>query len=128
MKQNKILQIGLVDDDMKYKIHYKANDEVHNLEPVYKFMESQGYKYDLYNNGHVLFLRPDIDDPSEEIYFELNLNNKTILKYMQSTKLSSWNISFTPEELKFFDLLNFEIAPSHSDDMRQDITDWVDDR
>jgi hypothetical protein len=111
---------------MKYKIHYKANDEVHNLAPITKFMESQGYKYDLYNHGHVLFVRPDIDDPSEEIYFELNLNNKTISKYMQSTKMSSWNVSLTREELRFFDMLDFEISSSHSENVfGQEITDWI---
>jgi hypothetical protein len=113
---------------MKYKIHYKANDEVHNLEPITKFMESQGYEYASYDMyGNVLFIRPDIDDPSEKIYFIISLTNKTISKYVESTKLNIWNISFTSEELKFFDLLNFEIGPSHSNDMRQDITDWVDD-
>lgn len=112
---------------MKYKIHYKANDKVHNLEPIIKFMESQGYKYDMYNHGHVLFVRPDFDDPSEEIYFEINLNNRTISKYIRSNKMDSWDISFTTEELKFFDRLDFEVAASDGGELIQDITDWVED-
>lgn len=114
---------------MKYKINYKSNDTVYYMNKIIDFMKSQGYKYKMHNQPHVLFTREDFNDPEDTINFEVNYKNKYITKYMTNKEAGDhWDISFTTDELKFFDLLDYEVDSVYRGEaISQDITDWVEE-
>lgn len=114
---------------MKYKINYKSNDSVYYLNKINEFMKSQGYTYKRHDHPHVLYTREDFDNPEEIINFEINYENKYIIKYITNKAAGDhWDISFTTDELKFFDLLDYEVESVYKGDVvSQDITDWVEE-
>jgi hypothetical protein len=130
---------------MKYKIHYKANDEVEDYAFISKFMKKNGYQFNYeylrQNDPDYCFVMRKKEN-STYVYFAICPNNHKIRKYTQS-KTSIWidgvyqkdekDILFTKEELKFFDLLDFETESiirhlylyEDTYEPIQDITDWI---
>jgi hypothetical protein len=116
---------------MKYKIHYKGLDKVHNNLPIIEFMEEQGYKYYDYNDTLLYFKKKE---GFEQIKFHVNYRNNIITKttYPYLNPNGVYNpveedALFTKEELKFFDLLDYETESFFmEEEPLQDITDWID--
>lgn len=126
----KISQIGQI-CKMKYKIHYKALDEVHNLEPIVEFMKSINYVYSSYN-GYLLHFKKE--EEGKNVTFTVNYKKKTILKYFFTDNKDKTTLAgdtdFTKEELRFFDALDYEVDSiiygNEELHLLQDITDWMD--
>ena len=118
---------------MKYKIHYKASDEVYNNSLIVEFMEKNGYVYSSYN-GHTMHFKKE--EKGVKITLTVNFVKKTILKYFFDFELVpnkdnplTVDTTFTKEELRFFDSLDYEVDSilfdySKSENL-QDITDWI---
>jgi len=120
---------------MKYKIHYKASDEVYDNSLIVEFMNNNGYVYSSYN-GHTMHFKKD--EKGRKITLTVNFVKKTILKYFFDFELVAnkdnpltVDTDFTKEELKFFDLLDYEVDSILFDYFKsnskplQDITDWT---
>lgn len=117
---------------MKYRITYKGLDGADDLNKITKFMESLGYKSNLDYKPLddiilLLFSKKNLDNPEETTYFEINDKYKTVKKYIVSMKVGIADIKFTNEELKFFDLLDYELDSVYEDEkLTQYVTDWAD--
>jgi hypothetical protein len=118
---------------MKYKIHYKASDEVYYLEPIVQFMKSINYVYSSYN-GHTMHFKKE--EKGVKITLTVNFVKKTILKYFfdfvtvpNKDNPLTVDALFTKEELRFFDSLDYEVDSILLDyneiENLQDITDWI---
>lgn len=122
---------------MKYKIHYKSLDQVDDRKTlVQKINEFLYFFYSEKNN----FTGMHIDeDGSEAITFSIQFNWKIQDTFhvsiiwpkkegdpylISKTKYGEYE-SFTKEELKFFDALDFEMGHGHNMVTGQDIHDWV---
>lgn len=123
---------------MKYKINYKAVDstfdfeafkeKIENFYNSLKWIENLDVKYYNINEGisdrnrslivryHNNTLQDYLD---REIMVEIKPIKKEIKKFNYPTLQPTL---FMKEELKFFDLLNFELTRDNKD---QDISDWV---
>ena len=122
---------------MKYKIHYKANDETNNDESIIKFMEKNGYQFKQAYQNILPFTKKEKGD---QVFFNVNNEDRRISKYVLQFKNTNAEIEkdtlFTKEELRFFDLLDFETESivvrtnqwwfSSDTKAPQDITDWID--
>jgi hydrogenase maturation factor len=110
---------------MKYKINYKALDEVYDHTSIIEFMEKNGYYYYNYDYDFLYFKKTELD---RKIRFNVNFKRKLITKYIlihTNIGIEEVDAEFTKEELKFFDLLDYEINPVTVKTTGQDITDWV---
>jgi hypothetical protein len=112
---------------MKFKIKSldNANEDLKNK--IINHLEQFGYKIKSITNAnsffrlYYTFLEDKELDPSG--YFEIDYNPRLIKKI----DTNMWNFTtFTKEELKFFDLLDFDLHPKQREYyIQQDITDWV---
>jgi hypothetical protein len=114
---------------MKYKLHYKSLDKVYNNLPIIEFLEAQGYKYYDYNDT-LLYFRKRKD--YEQIKFQVNYRDNIITKYAILHNPNAVyepieeDALFTKEELKFFDLLDYETESFFmGEEPLQNITDWI---
>ena len=114
---------------MKYKIHYKVNDEANDSKSIIEFLEDKGYSYNGSDGDHLILYFKKMKD-YKKVVLEVNVIKKFIYKFeLVNTNIGSqpFNVPFTKEELKFFDLLDYEIVPVYGskDNAVQDITDWI---
>jgi hypothetical protein len=110
---------------MKYKINYKALDEVYDHTSIIEFMEKNGYRYYDYNSDLLYFKKTE---NGERIRFDVNFKRKLIVKYISlhtNIGIKDMDTKFTKEELKFFDILDYQIDSIYINKDLQDITDWV---
>lgn len=119
---------------MKYKIRYKATDEF-NREEFIKRTESFFEK--LYPTAklkiidlttfNVIKIKSWFGDTTR-IYL-CDMNEMTVVKLEQLTSAHvQENVTFTKEELLYFDRVGFELDPIYSrKEYNQDITDWFGD-
>ena len=116
---------------MKYKINYKANDEAYDNSSIIKFLVDNGYRYyDSNSTASILFFKKDKDNI--RLRLSVDFKKQWVYKYKllspdtNNGKIEA-NFPFTKEELKFFDSLDFEVAPVRmiEDKNLQDITDWT---
>lgn len=112
---------------MKFKI--KALDDA-NLDLRNKIVDKLkelGYTLTRSNNANSYFkinytLPKNKDLDYYAGYFEINYNPRAVRK----VDTNIWNYrKFTKEELKFFDMLDFEIEREQAKATEQDITDWI---
>ena len=114
---------------MKYKITYKANDKVNNSESIIKFLEDKGYSYNGSDDDHRFLYFKKMKD-YKKVALEANVVKKFVYKFQlvnTNRGAEPVNVPFTKEELKFFDVLDYEIVPVYGskDEAVQTVTDWV---
>lgn len=111
------------------KIHFKAQDNTKKeLEMIEDFYRAK------YNNDEIEDL--SINDPSYKINTFIVKWRKGLIDYVVSldyekklvAKAAQPNLEwalFEKDELKLFDLLDYDINSIHKKEMKQDITDWI---
>ena len=118
---------------MKFKIKSLDNipDKIALVEKVHEFL------YFFYSEKEGLSDFQTITDGARSITFSMTFYWKDIIAVsliwpteenmpITITKTTKGSYSFfEKEELKFFDLLDFEIDSKHYTVMEQDITDWI---
>ena len=100
------------------------------IEKIQNFLESLGYflqdTWDDKGQGSKFIKK----EPSgERIMISVFMGNKgrqTISKVDADSNMYNNYVEFTPTELKFFDILDFEVSHWHNDRTGQDIVDWID--
>jgi hypothetical protein len=114
---------------MKYKLHYKGLDTVYDNFPIIQFLQEQGYEYYDYNDTLLYFRKRE---NYELVRLQVNYRENIITKYVilndSTTGYSPMeeDALFTKEELKFFDLLDYETDSFFMEEKHpQDITDWT---
>ena len=123
---------------MKYKINYKALDNDFDFqafkEKIRKFYESlkwiENLTVEYYNisdaisdRNRSLVVRYHNNKLNYYLEKEFMVEIKPIKKEIRKSSYPYLNPAFfTKEELKFFDMLDFETTRANAD---QDITDWV---
>ena len=112
---------------MKYKIKYKCLDDSKKqlkleLEMIEKFYRDKPNfnRYDLHLSSETIVI--EFKEGTTKVFVSINYKNKTVAKALYA---SLDFVSFTKEELKFFDLLDYEINPAVVKKTGQSITDWV---
>ena len=112
---------------MKYKIKYKGLDYLKKqleleLEQVEKFYRDKPNfnRYDLHLSSEAIVI--EFKEGTTKVIVSVNYKNKTVAKALYE---SLDFVSFTKEELKFFDSLDYEINPATVKKTGQSITDWV---
>jgi hypothetical protein len=114
---------------MKYKINYKANDKANDSKSIIEFLEDKGYSYNGSTGDHLILYFKKRKD-YKKVVLEVNVIKKFVYKFeLVNTNIGAqpFNVPFTKEELKFFDLLDYEIVPVYGskDNAVQTVTDWV---
>lgn len=114
---------------MKMKIHFKALDNTKKeLETIEDFYRAK------YNNHKIEDL--DIFDSASKMHVRVINWKKDSVEYIVSVdykqkiiaKATQPNLEWEPfekDELKLFDLLNYDIHAIHKKKIKQEITDWV---
>ena len=100
------------------------------IEKIEEFLNSLGYSLDSTwtdkGQGYKFIKR---EPSSETIMISVFMGNKgrqTISKVDADSNMYNNYVEFTPTELKFFDILDFEVSHWHNDRTGQDIVDWID--
>ena len=116
---------------MKYKIHYKSLDNTNNKNQILnKIKDFLKNKYDLQEHEGkggltTVFLwkeyQPGFGTNASEHMLVIEWDDYTVYMFKNSEYEP-----FSNEELKFFDMLGFELEPSFVIDMEQNIYDWTD--
>jgi hypothetical protein len=115
---------------MKYKIHYKSLDSVNNKEKIIeKIREFYKDKYHLEQTDFDTLTRFDWKEYLPG--FGTNAKEVRLIVYWEDYHVHLYEdgvyTPFTKKELKFFDMLDFDLYKEFADVVEQDITDWVKD-
>ena len=114
---------------MKMKVHFKALDNTKKeLETIEDFYRAK------YNNDEIEDL--SINDSHSKQNFRVITWRKNLIDYIVSIdyekklvlKGTQPNLEWEPfekDELKLFDLLDYDINPIHKKEIKQDVTDWI---
>jgi hypothetical protein len=108
---------------MKYKIKFKAidnpNKELELVEEFYKDKPNISQYYS-YGSDNVRFI--NFRENGIEYAVGVDYKDKLVIKELRSDLTV---MPFTKEELKFFDMLDYNIHEIAVKKIKQDITDWV---
>jgi hypothetical protein len=108
---------------MKYKIKFKAIDNANKeLELVEEFYKDKPdfTQYDSYSSDNVRVI--NFRENGIGYVVSVNYKDKLVIKALQSDLTL---MPFTKEELKFFDMLDYDIHEIAVKEIKQTITSWV---
>ena len=88
------------------------------MNKIKKFAESQDAEYrEVKDAGNLNIVYLTISFSNYKLVFDLNRQECYKERYGNY-------VFFTDEELKFLDLLDFEITKNHYEELKQNVTDW----